>query len=88
MNSNDFNRLAELSKLNFTKEEAERMCSELETAILNAELIFKEEGTEPCREPVFENQLRRDEVQPSLKFEEALQNTEGKDNCFKTIRVV
>lgn len=83
--------LSDLSKLNFSEEEIERVSGEM-TNIINLMDTIKE--IEITYDPhldnknVYLNDLRRDIAAPSLSTEKILSNATNSENCFVVPKVV
>lgn len=85
-------RLAELSKLRLTAEQAERTRGQIEQ-LLDAFAVLKEaptEGIEASPYPMpITHRLRADEPQPTLSQEDVLHNApEQRSGCFRVPRMV
>lgn len=88
LDSEKFDHLAELSKLEFNDTQKKRMLNELGLAIKRANKVFQNEGLLLNPQGISVEKLRADRVQPSLEAKEALKNTKTKNNCFVTNKVV
>ncbi|MDQ4142927.1 MAG: Asp-tRNA(Asn)/Glu-tRNA(Gln) amidotransferase subunit GatC [Actinomycetota bacterium] len=84
--------VARLARLALSEEERETMSAELTVILEHAEKIqaLDLDGIEPTAHAVaLENVLRKDEVTPSLRPEEALANApEAEDGRFRVPRIV
>ena len=92
INKNTVKKVAELARLQLSEDELERFSKELEE-IEKAFSVIQEvdtENAEPAFQPVeIENVFREDIPKESFSQEEALSNTEHKENgYFKGPRIV
>lgn len=87
-NSNDAQRLADLSRLELSEKELERMTAELERAIQRAEKVFENEGAEPESNGATVSMLREDNIEPFEDLKSLSQNGQTKNNLFVSKRVV
>jgi len=88
----EIEKLAKLAKLSFSDEELERFTAEFDEIIAFADTInqYIEGGTEQIRSVgariVSFDDLRPDEVKPSLPSEKILSNVEGHNGFFRVER--
>ena len=86
--SKDALRLADLSRLEFSKKDLERMRAELESAIDRAKKVFENEGSRPEVDRITVTKLREDNVKALEDTKPLTQNWQIKNNLFISIRVV
>ena len=87
-NVNDARRLADLSMLELSEKEVERMAQELERAIYRAKKIFENNGTEPVGKETEVSMLREDNVKRFEDTTSLLEPEKTNNNLFVSKRVV
>lgn len=87
-NSNDARRLTDLSRLELSEKELERMTAELERATSRAKKVFENEGTQPISDSVTVSMLREDNIEIFKDPKSLLENLQTKNNLFVSKRVV
>ena len=94
LSKEDFDKLAVLSRLRFSEEEAEKFRNEMDSIIAFADTINNavSGGTEDIKNTAAEaipfTELREDEVKESLPNEKILSNVEGSRGFFNVKRCV
>lgn len=83
--------LAELSKLNFTEKELEKMADEMTEIVALMDTVngFDDTKTAGTNAPLGLGQFRSDEYTDSMPREDVLKSAKSKsDTCFKVPKVV
>lgn len=83
--------LAELSKLEFTEKELEKMANEMAeiVALMDSVNAFENEKTAGANAPLAVDGFRADEPEASMPREEVLKSAKSKsETCFKVPKVV
>lgn len=94
LSKEDFNKLAVLSRLRFSDEEAEKFRNEMDDIIAFADTINNavSGGTDDIKNTSIDavgfRELREDEVRESLPNEKVLSNVEGHKGFFNVRRCV
>ena len=87
-NCNDSRRLADLSMLELSEKEFERMTVELERAIYRAKKFFENDGTEPMVNEIEVSMLREDNIKSFEDTTSLLEPEKTNNNLFLSKRVV